>query len=89
MVAEQNNNRENSDSLRTGAASSAGKRTFSRCVYFKLSKKADFSSESCYELKLKSKLLFVQFVLNRLAQEHVYRLLTLVLEYNFCSISFS
>ena len=38
-MAEQNNNSENSDSLRSGAASSAGKRTFSMCVYFKLRKR--------------------------------------------------
>ena len=49
------------------------------CVNFKFSKKADFSSECCCKLKLK---LFVQVVLNRLAHEHVYRLVTLRLFLN-------
>ena len=56
--------------LRSEAALSArGKGHFRLYVNFKFPKKSDFSSECCYKLKLK--LLFVQFVLNKLAHEHV------------------
>ena len=70
-VEQSNNNNENSDSSHFYGhilIASASKKHF-RCVNLKLSKNADFSSECCSNLKLK--LLFVQFVLNRLANEHV------------------
>ena len=70
--------------LRSEVKPSASKRTFLMSVNFKFSKKADFSGECCCKLNLK--LLFLQFVLDRLAHELVYRLATLVLEYAFLFI---